>query len=155
MSSRKHITHSFNTNSVFGSFDAPNYLTTFIIPAVVLAIIGYIIGLPLVIKHVKAGGYLITKYDKKCESDGRIACAAASSQSEDNPAYNQCVAAYLEANCDSTQERSGKWVPILLYVFLPLLIGSSIAFAIYKLIIFVRNPRIAAGYFLFRGLTNK
>jgi len=140
--------HSNNIGKYFQSFDAPNYLTWFIIPFAVLAVLGYLIGLPLVIKHAKARGYLVTNYDRKCESQARIQCAPTSSNTEHNSAYNKCVQAYLEANCDSTQSRTGAWVPILLYVLLPLLGGSGIAFSLYKLVIFIRNPKTAVGYLL-------
>jgi hypothetical protein len=147
--------HSNNIGKYFQSFDAPSYLTWFIIPFAILAVLGYLIGLPLVIKHVKARGYLVTNYDRKCESEARIQCAPTSSNTEHNSAYNQCVQAYLETNCDSTQSRTGAWVPILLYVLLPLIIGSAIAFSLYKLIIFIRNPRTAAGYFLAKGILHR
>jgi hypothetical protein len=147
--------HSNNIGKYFQSFDAPSYLTWFIIPFAVLAVLGYLIGLPLVIKHAREGGYLVTNYDRKCESEARIQCAPTSSATENNTAYNQCVQAYLEANCDSTQSRTGAWVPILLYVLLPLVVGSAIAFSLYKLIIFIRNPRTAAGYFLARGILHR
>lgn len=147
--------HSNNIGKYFQSFDAPNYMTWFIIPFAILAVIGYLIGLPLVIKHAREGGYLVTNYDKRCESQARIQCAPTSSATENNTAYNQCVQAYLEANCDSTQSRTGAWVPILFYVLLPLIIGSAIAFSLYKLIIFVMNPRISAGYFLARGVIHR
>ncbi len=146
---------SNNIGKYFQSFDAPSYLTWFIIPFAVLAVLGYLIGLPLVIKHTREGGYLVTNYDKRCESTARLQCAPTSSNTEHNSAYNQCVQAYLEANCDSTQSRTGAWVPILLYVLLPLIIGSAIAFSLYKLIIFIRNPRTAAGYFLAKGILHR
>ena len=158
MSSNRQSKHSHNSNNIvkyFGSFEGPSYVTWFITPFVVLAVLGYLIGLPLVIKHAREGGYLVTNYDKKCESNARIQCAPTSSNTEHNSAYNQCVQAYLEANCDSTQSRTGAWVPILLYVLLPLLVGSAIAFSLYKLIIFIRNPRISAGYFLARGVLHR
>jgi hypothetical protein len=146
---------SNNIGKYFTSFEGPSYVRWFIIPFAVLAVLGYLIGLPLVIKHAKAGGYLITNYDKKCESNGRLACAPTSTDRENDTAYNQCVQAYLEANCDSTQSRTGAWVPILLYVLLPLIIGSALAFSLYKLVIFVKNPKVAAGYFLARGVLHR
>jgi len=158
MSSNRQSKHAHNSNNIgkyFGSFEGPNYLTWFVIPFTVLAVLGYLIGLPLVIKHVRAGGYLLTNYDRKCESEGRLACAPTSTDRENDTAYNQCVQAYLEANCDSTQSRTGAWVPILLYTLLPLIIGSVIAFSLYKLVIFIRNPRMAAGYFLARGVLHR
>lgn len=147
--------HSNNIGKYFASFEGPSYVRWFIVPFAVLAVLGYLIGIPLVVKHVKAGGYLVTNYDRKCESEGRLACAPTSANSEDHTAYNQCVQAYLEANCDSTQSRTGAWVPILLYVFLPLIVGSALAFSLYKLVIFIRNPRVAASYFIAKGLINR
>ena len=134
--------------SILKTFDAPDFLKYYIIPVIVLGILGYIIGLPFVIRDVKRGGYNQVVYDEKCENKNRERCKDILNKKE----FDECVANQNKLRCDSRIEKTGKQMPKIIYMIVPPIIALIIAGILYRLLIFIRNPRVAAGYFLFKGL---
>lgn len=130
------------------TFDAPDFMKFFIIPVIVLSIVGYVIGLPFVIRDVKRGGYNQVVYDEKCASKNREKCKDILNKKE----FDECVENQNKLRCDSRIEKTGKQMPKIMYMIVPPLIALIVAGLLYKLLIFIRNPRVAAGYFLFKGL---
>ena len=130
------------------TFDAPDFMKFFIIPVIVLSIVGYVIGLPFVMRDVKRGGYNQVVYDETCASKNRERCK----DILDKQKFDECVENQNKLHCDSRIEKTGKQMPKVMYMIVPPIVALLVAGLLYKLLIFIRNPRVAAGYFLFKGL---
>ena len=135
-------------DKLFKTLDAPDFMKYFIVPVIILSILGYVIGLPFVVKDVKRGGYNQVVYDGKCVNKNRDRCKDILDKRE----FNECVENQNKLRCDSRIEKTGKKMPVITYVILPPIIAIILGVMIYKLLIFIRNPRVAAGYILFKGL---
>ena len=126
------------------SFDAPDFMKYYVIPVVVLCIVGYVIGLPFVIKDVKRGGYNKVVYDETCVNKNRERCKDILKKKE----FDACVANQNELRCDSRIEKTGKQMPKIIYMIVPPIVALILAGLLYKLLVFIRNPRVAAAYIL-------
>ena len=136
---------------LINSFEAPDFVRHYIIPVFVLSILGYVIGLPFVIRDVKRGGYDQVIYDDLCENKNKNRCKEILNKKD----FDKCVKNQNKLRCDSRIEKSGKNKPLLVYAFVPLVVAFIIGGMFYRLLIFIKNPKVAAGYFLFKGLTDE
>ena len=129
---------------LFKTFDAPDFYKYFLVPFAIVTIIGYIFGLPFVIRDVKKGGYNTITYDTTCVKMNEERCKDILNPKE----YQGCVANQNKLRCESTKGKGGSTFPVILYVILPPIIGSILSGMLYKLLIFIKNPKVAAGYIL-------
>lgn len=130
------------------TFDAPDFMKYYVIPVIVLCIVCYVIGLPFVIRDVKRGGYNQVVYNETCASKNREKCK----DILDKQKFDECVANQNELHCDSRIEKTGKQMPKIAYMIIPPIVALILGGLLYKLLIFIKNPKVAAGYILFKGL---
>ncbi len=133
---------------ILKTFDAPDFYKYFLIPFAIITSIGYIFGLPFIIRDVKKGGYNTITYDDTCVKMNEERCKEILNPKE----YQGCVAIQNELRCESTKGKGGSAIPVLLYLILPLIISFTLSIMLYKLLIFIKNPKVAAGYILAKSL---
>jgi hypothetical protein len=141
----------FDVNKTLNSFDAPDFLKWFIMPFIILLILGYIIGFTFVYKDVRKGGYEYRKYDEECEKKNKLECSHLTEQNK----YNACLQLKNDARCEFTVEKTGKLGPILVYTLVPLFLALALASLLYKVLLYIKNPKVAGGVFVYRALFGK
>lgn len=138
----------FNIDKRLNSFEAPNFLKWFIIPFVIILILGYIVGSVYVYRDIKKGGYDYKKYDEECERKNKIECSHLTNKNE----YNHCLRFKNDARCNYTIEKTGKSGPIFAYLLVPLVIALILSSLLYKILLYIKNPKVAGGVFVFNAL---
>ena len=133
------------------SFDAPSYLKYFILPTIIFMLIGYVIGFPFFIKSFTSGGYDIKKYDSDCKNKNIIFCEKNNYYHED---INECINYRNRLLCDYTWVKTGKYIPLIVYLIIPLLVAIILSGTLYNIMINIKNPRLAAGRFILNGIFN-
>jgi hypothetical protein len=116
-------------------FNAPSLVTWLLIPFIVFTVIFLILGYLLFKKAYKKGG--IESYPKECNTEAGEAC-------KDSDVIN-CVDNYLKANCEDKKTTIGTGLLFLIHLLLALIIAASCAFGLYKLVLYIKNPKLAAG----------
>ena len=129
---RQHRHHQNSDGGVVGlvnTFDAPSFKNWVLIPTAVLTIILYIIGFPLAYKLTHGVNRMTTKvYDKSCEDNKD------------------------KTNCPYHEEFVEPATAYAATTFLVPIAAFTLCIFVYKIVIFIRNPKVAAGYFLAKGL---
>lgn len=139
---------TFNIDKRLNSFDAPNFLKWFILPFVIILILGYIIGSVFVYRDIKKGGYEYKKYDEECESKNKLECSHLTNKDE----YNNCLRLKNDARCKFTMEKTGSKGPIIAYLLVPLIIALILSSLLYKMLLYIKNPKVAGGVFVYNAL---
>ena len=133
-------------DKVLKTFDAPDFVTYYIFPVVILTFIGYLIGLPFVVRDVSRGGYNTVTYPLDCVKENRERCKNIYNKKE----FDECLNNQNVLRCEAIRGKGGKFLPLLAFFLSPLIIALIIGSLFYKLLIFIRNPKVAAGYMLFK-----
>lgn len=126
------------------SLYAPSYLKWIILPFVIFTVLGYLVGLKFALDDYKKGGYFYDKYDETCSQKIKNNCRH---ESEPDKCYKSKI-----HSCPSTKEQTSKFVPLLVYGIVPIIIASILAFGVYKLVLYINNPKLAAGVIIYRTL---
>lgn len=145
------MTIKFDVDKRIDSFDAPDFLKWFIIPFIILLILGYSIGLIFVYKDIKKGGYDTKQYDLECEKQNKDECSHLTNKDE----YNNCLNFKNDARCEYIIKKTGIVAPIIVYAILPIIISLVLASLLYKMLLYIKNPRVAGGVFIYNALFNK
>ena len=135
-------------DNLINKFDAPDYFKFYLLPVLIISLLGYIISYNYFITVYNDDGFLYKKYDNECLNEINEYCLKKYDLNDD---IKQCVNNNMY-KCKYTYEKTGKLVPLLLYIFLPLLIAIILSSIFYKVLIYIKNPRIAAGMFLLQNL---
>ena len=130
-----HHHHSNNDGGIVGlvnTFDAPSFKNWVLIPTAVLTVIFYLIGFPLAHKLTHGPDRMTTKvYDKSCEKNDD------------------------KTNCPYHEEFVKPATAYAVTIFLAPIAAFALCIFVYKIVIFIHNPKVAAGYFLAKGLIGK
>lgn len=140
---------AINLDKSFSKFEAPDYLKFYIIPFIIIALIGYIVGIYFVQRDIKKGGYKIKVFDPECVAKNRKSCSESLSNPND---INNCIKLKNDSLCSFKYSRTGSKVPIILYIILPFLIAIILSSIIYNTLLYIKNPRVAGGIFIFKTL---
>lgn len=132
VSPRHHRHHSSSSGGLAGvvnSFSAPSFTKWVLIPTFILTLIFYAIGFPIAYNYTHGPDRaMATVYDKSCENN------------ED------------KTNCPSHQEPVSPTTAYIITAIILPIIAFALCIFVYKIVIFIRNPKVAAGYFLVQGL---
>lgn len=137
-----------NVDKLINSFEGPNFFKWFILPFIIVLLTGYIIGAKFVYQDIQKGGYTYKKYDFECEKKNKLECSVHTDTKE----FNKCVQHKNDARCSYTEEKTGIWAPIIAYTIVPLIIAVALAGLLYKILIYIKNPKVAASIFIIDGL---
>lgn len=128
---------NFNADKHIKNFKAPNYFKWAVLPFIIIAVIGYIVGIAPVIRDYKAGGYTTNNPDAECKAKIQDVCLTAT---DPDACYNRKIHA-----CPTIEGRTSKYVPLVIYFIAPLIIASIITSIIYYIKLAIMNPKMAAG----------
>jgi ammonia channel protein AmtB len=113
------------------SFNAPSFKNWVLIPTLVLTIIFYIIGFSLAYELTRGSDRITTTvYDDSCKDKKD------------------------KTNCPSHEENVSPGAAYAIFAICAPIVAFMLCLFVYKIVIFIRNPKVAAGYFLLQGLRN-
>ena len=129
-------------NAVTSSIIPPNYFLTFILPFAIVSLLGYIIGWSY---YNKSTGFTYKQIDKNCEYEVKRNCRErySGSSNTDMNLRNRCYD-NNKRSCPSTEKKTSKGTVLLVYIFVPIIIGLIIASFIYQSALYYKNPKAAA-----------
>jgi len=128
---------NFDADKVIKNFKAPNYFRWAILPFIIILLVGYIAGIAPVIKDYKAGGYTTHTPESTCKAKIQDVCMTAT-----NP--DDCYKMKI-GSCPTIEGKTSKYVPIAVYVVIPIIIALTITSIIYYIKLAIMNPKLAAG----------
>lgn len=129
------------------SFKEPNPNDWFVLPFIILLIIGYLLGFKYVYRNVMDGGYkynytenssgykfTYNDYDYVCKFNNIINCL-----NQPNSNYNDCLNKDMSAKCEnqSYTHRTGWLMPILIYLIVPFVVALIMSVMLYVTIYFL------------------
>ena len=126
--------------------NAPNFFSWFIIPFFLALAIGYSIGIKYAIRDYRKGGYLVHDYNKTCANEVSFSCRHA-------PDYNRCFSREV-SKCPYEERKTIRSAPIYVFIFIPIIIALIVASMVYKVVLFIRNPELAASVIIFNMFFN-
>lgn len=126
--------------------NAPNFFGWFMIPFFIALAIGYGVGLKFAIRDYRAGGYNIQEYDRDCSHGVSLRCHREYD-------YNQCYNREI-SRCHTNTRKGAKSGPIYVYIFVPILVGLIFASMVYKIVLYIMNPELAATVIIFNMFFN-
>lgn len=139
---------NFNLDKRINSFDAPDFKYYYLIPSIVIYIIGLFITIYL-LKNAFIHGIPYDTYEPStCKDDAHVHCL-------DDSRYRNidlCIDSYVKAKCKMIKKKTSIWIPILITLFVPFIGSQIIAFFIYKIAIYIKNPKILAGTIIYKSL---
>lgn len=139
-SSRSSYSHHHHNNhksdigvaGLVQSFNAPSFKNWVLIPTAILTLVFYAIGFPLAYKVTHGPNRAtMTVYDDSCKDNKD------------------------KTNCPSHQENVSPATAYIIVAIVSPAVAFMLCLFVYKIVIFIRNPKVAAGYFLAQGLMRK
>ena len=131
-SSPRHHHHHKSEMGIAGlaeSFNAPSFKNWVLIPTLFLTIVFYAIGFPVAYNSTHgANRATITVYDDSCKDNKD------------------------KTNCSSHEENVSPGSAYAIVAICSPIAAFMLSLFVYKIVIFIRNPKVAAGYFLLQGL---
>ena len=133
-SSPRHHRHRHNTETGIAglaeSFNAPSFKNWVLIPTLILTIIFYAIGFPIAYNSTHGPNRAtVTVYDDSCKDNKD------------------------KTNCPSHEENVEPGAAYAIVAICSPIAAFMLCLFVYKIVIFIRNPKVAAGYFLLQGLS--
>jgi hypothetical protein len=114
------------------TFDAPNFANWVLIPTLILTLVFYAIGFPVAYNSTHGRNRAtVTVYDDSCKDKAD------------------------KTNCPSHQEDVSPTAAYAIVALVSPIVAFTLCLFVYKIVIFIRNPKVAAGYFLAQGLIRK
>jgi hypothetical protein len=129
-------------NTVVKNIKVPSVKNWFFIPFAIFTIICLISGYLILKSSYKNGGY--SYYPSECRREAETACGSVE-------AYD-CINNYLKENCEDKKEILSVGTLVAIHILFSLLIGGSLAFSLYKLVLYIKNPKLAAGAFILKSI---
>ena len=130
------------TKAVVGSINAPNYLYSFVLPFIIISIVGYIFGWSY---YSKGKAITLFESDAKCREEVETDCKKnykGYTESVRNQ-RKQCISNGL-TECPKVKKEVSKETSLIIFIVTPLLISLILSSIIYKIVFYVKNPKAAA-----------
>ena len=130
------------TKVITSSITPPNYFLTFVLPLLTVSLLGYLLGWDV---YNESTGIKYNQPDQQCSNNVKRKCYdkyRGSSQTK-RDLRDEC---YREnsKDCIQIEKKTSKNTVLLIYIFLPLVIGLIIASLVYQTALYIKNPKAAA-----------
>lgn len=129
---RHHHKSDIGVAGLVQTFNAPSFKNWVLIPTLILTLVFYAIGFPIAYSSTHGPDRAtVTVYDDSCKDNAD------------------------KTNCPSHEENVSPGAAYAIVALVSPIIAFVLCIFIYKIVIFIRNPKVAAGYFLAQGLIRK